>query len=705
MVAKRNSKKLRPSKISDPDTLFRSLASSIASAAQVSKQPILKNLLCILGKLSSTQPINWDSVNVASHYWNLKSSGESVSFVDVCSLSDVLFTELDRSFKCMFSTLSKESCYTFASGEESIELAILYLRCCMRIITLLLPGHDMALEKAKALLSILSGLISATYEGTSSSDETRRTFLCTGLEVFIDEVLVNKSIRDLLFRVDPAFSSCILFSKHDMAGVVEMVSAHFILSVSDEKLNEMYVERLYWKQVSPVRPPQLTMSAATSLLLAPAMFSAPRMIHAYVVLLVSDAIGICCVKGLDLQLFDRCIDAFDKSVVLYTRYTCKDENDPSGKFGVSTSSSRMRTTHLLLPSTLEKVNEVTVKLKDSWGSYHSSNARRENDELVACSVAYAKETLSVFDSSYSENTLSQILSVLGCEILRASSDDVMDSVLQKYSASSVEDLYLLASILKLMSCSTLQVIRVLRHYRSEDVGDVRSCKEYKSMMDVVQRFEKFSVHLPGQSFLHDRMESHPHVHLKSKWMLMHFSGLLSVSFALKLDFLMKGSIFGLVVSLYLFILEGGDLESLVHSESPSPSIPSKDLEASGEAEETAVDRKLSEAIALKFQKTRTLYLGKLSGAKDAENGSDSGVGVEEKSCNGEKYLWLLGEKGDMKSSDVEDLADFIVCEPGKDYSDWLKGRERFRSQKWKCGKTALQRWKKKQKAWRENKRK
>ena len=53
----------------------------------------------------------------------------------------------------------------------------------MRIITLLLPGHDMALENAKTLLSILSGLISATYEGTSSSDETRRTFLCTGLEV------------------------------------------------------------------------------------------------------------------------------------------------------------------------------------------------------------------------------------------------------------------------------------------------------------------------------------------------------------------------------------------------------------------------------------------------------------------------------------------------------------------------------------------
>ncbi|KAJ4871554.1 Uncharacterized protein Rs2_46821 [Raphanus sativus] len=78
----------------------------------------------------------------------------------------------------------------------------------------------------------------------------------------------------------------------------------------------------------------------------------------------------------------------------------------------------------------------------------------------------------------------------------------------------------------------------------------------------------------------------------------------------------------MVVSLYLFILEGGDLEALVHSENPSTSIPSSGFKASGKAEEPAVDRKLSEAVALKFQKTRTLYLGKLS---DAENGSDSGV--------------------------------------------------------------------------------
>lgn len=426
-------------------------------------------------------------------------------------------------------------------------------------------------------------------------------FLTSYVQVFMDEILVNKSIRDLLFLVDTLFSSCRLFSKQDRGGVVELISVHFIFSTSDEKMNKMCVERLYWKQGNELRTPQISLCAVASLLLNPVMFSAPRMIQSYVVLLVSDAIGICsppCVKGLDFQL-DCYIDAFEKSVVLYTRHMCKSENASPGKFGILTSNARVALENLILPSTLAKVNDVTLKLKDSWGSYQSNNVKRENNELVAYSVAYTNESLRIFDSSCSENMLSQILSVLGCVILRASSDDVMDSVLLKYNVSSMEDLYLLASILKLMSCSMLQAIRILRNWnghQSEAVGDVRACKEYKAMMDVVLRFEQFSVHLPCQSFLRDRMESDLHRNVKSTWMLMHFSGLLSVSFALKLDFLVKDSIFGMMVSLYLFILEGGNLEafedSVCHSESPSWDIPSPgsiNLAASGKAEKVGIN--------------------------------------------------------------------------------------------------------------------
>ncbi|VVB11341.1 unnamed protein product [Arabis nemorensis] len=725
MTAKRNRKKPRASKVSDSDNLFRSIASAIASP-QVSKQPILKRLVYLLGHLSLTQPLIWENCDGASHSWEIKFIGEQVeviNFEDVCNLSAILFTELDKSFENLFSALFKhkaETCPTFANAEESVELATLFLRCCLKVMALLMPKQDLVLEKSQTLLSILSRLIRAKNEDCSfvfTHDrllDPRYTFLCTGLEVFIDEILVSKSIRDLLFLVDSAFSSCRLFSNHDTARVMELVSAHFIFSMSDEKVHKMYVEGLSWKQVHAGRTPQISFNAAASLLSNPVMLSAPRMIHAYVGLLVSDAISICsppCVKELDLQLIDRYIDAFEKSVVLFTWHMCKGENASSGRFGVSTSSSWVAFEHLLLPSTLEKVNHLTLKLKDSWSSYQINNVKRKHDELVSYSVAYAKVSLYVFESSCSQNMLSQTLSILASVILRASSDDVMDTVLEKYNACSIEDLYLLSSTLKLMSCSMLQAIRALRDWNlhpSEAVGDVRDCKEYKAMMDIVQRFEQFSVHLPSQSFLCDKMESHPHRHVKSKWMLMHFLGLLSISFALKLDFLVKDSIFGMVVSLYLFILEGGDLEALegsvCHSENQSSSVPSsgsKDSAASGKAEETAVDKKRSGAIALKFQKTRTLYLGKLSKAKDQEEGSDSGIGVEEESCNGESFLWCLTEK----RSDVDDLADFIACEPGKNYSDWLKGRERFRSQRWKSNKIAIIRWNKKKKAWRENRRK
>lgn len=94
---------------------------------------------------------------------------------------------------------------------------------------------------------------------------------------------------------------------------------------------------------------------------------------------------------------------------------------------------------------------------------------------------------------------------------------------------------------------------------------------------------------------------------------------------------------------------------------------------------------------------------KVSEAKDPENGSDSGIGVEEESCNGERFLWCMAGKNNMRRTDVEELADFIACEPGKDYADWLKGRERYRKHRCKWDNIALQRRNKKQKAWRESK--
>lgn len=127
---------------------------------------------------------------------------ELINFEDVCNLSHVLFTELDRCFENLFSTLFKhnaETCPTFATTEESIGLAILFLRCCLKIMTLLMPNQEVVLEKGKTLLSILSRLIRSTNGDCSfviSHDEPldpRYTFLWEGLEVNFDKFVDNCS--------------------------------------------------------------------------------------------------------------------------------------------------------------------------------------------------------------------------------------------------------------------------------------------------------------------------------------------------------------------------------------------------------------------------------------------------------------------------------------------------------------------------------
>lgn len=75
------------------------------------------------------------------------------------------------------------------------------------------------------------------------------------------------------------------------------------------------------------------------------------------------------------------------------------------------------------------------------------------------------------------------------------------------------------------------------------------------------------------------------------------------------------------------------------------------------------------------------------------------VGIEEKTeetSNGKIFLNCLLE-GSQKPSDLDDLADFIECKEGKDYTRWLSDRKRYR--KWKCGKMAVLRWEKKKTTW------
>lgn len=66
----------------------------------------------------------------------------------------------------------------------------------------------------------------------------------------------------------------------------------------------------------------------------------------------------------------------------------------------------------------------------------------------------------------------------------------------------------------------------------------------------------------------------------------------------------------------------------------------------------------------------------------------------EETCSGEIFLKCMLQK-DM--SGFDDIVDFVECKQGKDYSTYLKNRQRFR--KWRSQKMAVLKFKKKKKSW------
>ncbi|XP_044475175.1 uncharacterized protein LOC123203071 isoform X1 [Mangifera indica] len=160
-------------------------------------------------------------------------------------------------------------------------------------------------------------------------------------------------------------------------------------------------------------------------------------------------------------------------------------------------------------------------------------------------------------------------------------------------------------------------------------------------------------------------------HKESKWMFPHFSGLLSLSYVVGLDFLVKDCPFIMMSLLDLFAFEEVDLDALSPLfSSESETISSRSSDKVGEA---LLEQKSSKIIALKFQKMQTMLLSKISPANVLErnkskstetsenvflvNEIESNLGIEEETaeaCNGEAFLKCVLEDS-PRLSDFNDL--------------------------------------------------
>lgn len=372
-------------------------------------------------------------------------------------------------------------------------------------------------------------------------------------------------------REMPSLPSCDVDS---IGIVIEVMFGHFSISIPNDQALEDFLNKLSFLHGKNFRVPELSSNAAISLLRNPIMLSAPKFMQAHMISLVCEA--TCSNMNCEnLKPDPRCMDCylvvFERSVSLYTRHMSSVKMDGYPTSGGNSFVGKSiygenfppYFESYIQPIKRKELNDLITKLGDSWHSRLRSTFFKTQFDLVTYSIAYIKDSQCILDVTCRD----EALKVLSCMILRASSE-VNNIALLTDGDTSLQDICLLASLLKLMSSSLLQALQSLRR------GDKSSCKEYNSIMAIISCFKKFNMNLPIQKSFGEITETHPQKQKESKLMLLHFLGLLSLGFVSGIEFLVKGCLLIIMALMNLFVFEEGNLDalrSLIDTQSDSSS--------------------------------------------------------------------------------------------------------------------------------------
>ncbi|OIW01761.1 hypothetical protein TanjilG_03899 [Lupinus angustifolius] len=622
------------------------------------------------------------------------------------TLFETLFHQLHTTFHKFFVSLPLFNNNVSQSGSDSCSHSRIWsivedlsynLRCCLVVLTL--PENTdqkFIIVKCRFILQALKAFVSVEVGERGGNKllrfrnfaddvdmelcDSASPFLCAVLEVFADELLRHQSLRRYLMITDSRNSiSEKLFACHvnhgDTASVLEVISAHFILSVSNGNTFENFIGRLFLHCGKDSGFPKLSIATAILLLLDPIALSAPKIFQAHIISLVSEVIG----SGLSSENFALDINyyltAFQKSVTLYSTHVSSLQMDGFNvelKFVNQFSLlERSQTTFVsyIQQVTSNRLNQVLSKADNTWHSSRCKMSSKTKANLLTECISFMKGRQYIFPDSYRDTSAS----TLDCLIHQTFSQDVAGDGLYTKENTSAADIFFLASILKLMSISLIQAIKSLSNSGDsgclKTMGNTSVREKYDFLISIINHFQQFKLCLPVQTFLYNIMKSQQTNVSASKSMLVHFSGLLSLCFSSGLDLLAKGCISVIMALMYLFIFEEGDLVTLgslrdLPLQSCSSAIPSDKTREGGR------DKQSISKVAAEFHRVRT-----------RKSRCDSIVEDEkEETCSGEIFLDCILD-GSKKLSDYDELADFFECEKEKDYSSWLKGRQKFRKRR------------------------
>ncbi|KAJ0974233.1 hypothetical protein J5N97_016198 [Dioscorea zingiberensis] len=721
----------------------------------LSMSRFLRNLYILLVKLSpdesSDDHVFGDAVSMdVSNKW----FRTRIKFSEITCLSNFLFQKLSSDFEllisgsgfCPPSTASEGKNLLKLDDSTSNEEFLLLLRCCMIMLDFLEFDQSLILEKCQILNAILrklghpldlfsyrchseleivekvtgsEGLVlhqcTLAHGGMTFAADALPSVSCRILEVFIHDLLLHRQLRKHVVITDYVTGTPDkLFVSHcnpgDLSAIFEVISFHFLLSVCDERAFMKFIQSLSWS-TEVLETAELSVAATLALLGIPAMFSAPYMLQAHVILLASKCIGIQMPNNdrkLDVAIFECCMSAFELSVNLYARYiSALDSTEfPSRDEEAAICSKELSFGSCIQPITRDRINLQIQNLVDFCDTHFSGFLSRNEVQFLNSSVSYIRENQQVIDKSCREEGSL----ILNCLVSRILSNEAAKNTMPHKDGRILQVECCLAAVLKLMSSSLLKILCVLK--QNSYLGGKRTpmhnyCSAYEFIMGVINSFEKYGAHRHVKNIVFGEYDTQTGSCNVIKLMLEHFSSLALYSFNRRLIFLWNGCIFMMMTVMNLFQFEkdkfdafsqflGYTHETSTTQFSAPKSVQDKDLQNS------------SLNIASNMQSIRKLYssnqanpspcgdecvdIGRSSKSDEQldnidTSGEEHACTTDEADiCNGKIFVDCLSEYQN-NPSEWDDLVDFIECRPGKDYSKWLKSWKNFR--KWQTEKTAV----------------
>ncbi|XP_073009446.1 uncharacterized protein [Typha latifolia] len=626
-------------------------------------------------------------------------------FTGITNVANLLFGELQKQLEQLLSPAG----IVASAGVDGLSPkgAILLLRCCISLLQLLMFDLSLVVEKCEILLAVLRRLHSRDLSGTGPTGNTMLPPFSTAvLEVFIEGFLVHPQLQRLFMVTDKV--SCTtekLFassgSDGDLYVIQEIISSYFLLSVYNDWTFNRFINSLFWSKEANSEIPEISMDAALTLLGAGIMFSLPSILQAHLILLASRCIGIQSPKNswrLDKVALSRSILAFECSVNLYLGYlsTLDSVDNFTGGKGHSTYCAKQLPFGSCIQVVACSKLDYQIEKLVSFCQSHSHDELSGNEaDVLSNSVAYIKENQHIIHEKFRQETSF----ILECMISSFLSQEIGNSKLHENGDAIPQEMICLAAALKLMSASLLQIlsdlreIRCLRGRKTSKDGDL--FKAFDFISGIVRRFEKYESKQIVQKNFIDVLGKGPFRHKESMLMLSHFASLLVYSFRMRLGFLQKGCIFMMMTLMNLIIFEENSLDAFslflsnwkytVHCASPQQENP------------MGLFTRSSVIIASNMQKLQKLYLRdefkcliyedqrievqsrestlSLAAAEDVE--MHPSCTNEAEICNGQVLIECFPEFN-RDPSEWDDVVDFIECKRGKDYSSWLKKKQRFR---------------------------